>query len=297
MPSASPAPAPAAEGITRRNYGRNHSYKIDGLKVPGVTTITGHFKSGALVEYPGKQVANYAVDNWGTLGELPPAARLKSLLGSRWADRDAAAGRGTQVHAIARRLHEGETEVPYPDELAGHVEACVDFLDRLEPKIIAAELIIGNRIGPLLRDARPDRRPRPGPVGRDDHPARPVAARPQDRPLGNLARDRATARRLRTRRGVPRRGRRRAAYVMARGRAVRRRVDPRRRVGPDTRRHGAGHVGVFPISRVAVSPGGGPERVGRRGRRAVPRPGGDPGRDLIRGGIPRYDRHPAHPRR
>ena len=145
MPSAPPAPAAAPPGIARRNYGRNHSYKIDGLKVPGVTTITGHFKSGALVEYPGKQVANYAVDNWGTLGELPPAARLKSLLGSRWADRDAAAGRGTQVHAIARRLHEGETEVPYPDELAGHVEACVDFLDRLEPKIVAAELIIGNR--------------------------------------------------------------------------------------------------------------------------------------------------------
>lgn len=145
MPSAPPAPAPAAEGITRRNYGRNHGYKIDGLKVPGVTTITGHFKSGALVEYPGKQVANYAVDNWGTLGEMPPAARLTKLLGSRWADRDAAAGRGTQVHKIARRLHEGETEVPYPDDLAGHVESCVSFLDTLEPKIIAAELIIGNR--------------------------------------------------------------------------------------------------------------------------------------------------------
>lgn len=145
MPSAPPAPAPDGEGITRRNYGRNHGYKIDGLKVPGVTTITGHFKSGALVEYPGKQVANYAVDNWGTLGELPPAARLNKLLGSRWADRDAAAGRGTQVHQIARRLHEGETEVPYPDDLAGHVEACADFLDRLEPKIVAAELIIGNR--------------------------------------------------------------------------------------------------------------------------------------------------------
>jgi hypothetical protein len=163
MPSPPPALIPA-EGISRRNYGRNHSYKIDGLKVPGVTTITGHFKSGALVEYPGKQVANYAVDNWGTppapghpadpddpgspgsgLSALPPAARLKELLASRWADRDAAAGRGSLVHAIARRLHEGETEVPYPEELAGHVEACVDFLDRLEPKIVAAELILGNR--------------------------------------------------------------------------------------------------------------------------------------------------------
>ena len=140
-----PAARPPAAGISRRNYGRNHSYKIDGLKVPGVTTITGHFKSGALAEYPGKQVANYAVNNWGTLGGLAPADRLSKLLASRWAERDAAAGRGTDVHAIARRLHEGETGVPYPDELAGHVESSVAFLDTLEPKIIAAELVIGNR--------------------------------------------------------------------------------------------------------------------------------------------------------
>jgi hypothetical protein len=138
------APAKAAPGIARRNYGRNHAYRIDGLKVPGVTTITGHFKSGALAEYPGKQVANYAVDNWGSLGALPPAARLKQLLAARWAERDAAAGRGTDVHAIAHRLHLGE-EATYPEELAGHVEAARDFLDRLEPKVIAAELIIGNR--------------------------------------------------------------------------------------------------------------------------------------------------------
>jgi hypothetical protein len=145
MPSPPPAPPPAAEGITRRNHGLNHSYRIDGLKVPGVTTITGHFKSGALAKYPGTATANYAVDNWERLAELPPAARLKDLYGGQYAERDAAAGRGTQVHAIAHRLHEGETEVAYPEELAGHVEACVDFLDRLEPKIVAAELILGNR--------------------------------------------------------------------------------------------------------------------------------------------------------
>ena len=56
-----PGVGTTAVGIARRNYGRNHAYRIDGLKVPGVTTITGHFKSGALAEYPGKQVANYAV--------------------------------------------------------------------------------------------------------------------------------------------------------------------------------------------------------------------------------------------
>ena len=78
------------------------------------------------------------------LGELAPADRLKELLASRWAERDAAGGRGTEVHKIAHRLHLGE-EAAYPGELAGHVEAHRDFLDTLEPKIIAAELILGNR--------------------------------------------------------------------------------------------------------------------------------------------------------
>ena len=192
-------PRPPAPGISRRNYGRNHSYKIDGLKVPGVTTITGHFKSGALAEYPATATRDYAVNHWEALAAMLPADRLKALMAGRWADMDAAAGRGTDVHAIARRLHDGETDVPYPEELAGHVESCVAFLDRLEPKVIAAELVIGNRSVrycgtlDLIADL--------GPVPWDgaDHPARPLAARPQDIPVGYLARNRDAAMRLRTR--------------------------------------------------------------------------------------------------
>ena len=166
MPSRPPLrPAPAPEtGIARRRAGSGYAYRIDGEKVPGVTTITGHFKTGALAEYSGKQVANYAVNNWGSpavpgdpdnpddpgspgsgLSALPPADRLKALLEGRWADVRAAGARGTDVHAIAARLHAGETDVPYPEEIAGYVESCVSFLDTLEPKVTAVELAVGNR--------------------------------------------------------------------------------------------------------------------------------------------------------
>jgi hypothetical protein len=42
--------------------------------------------------------------------------------------RDAAAVKGTRVHALADKLANGE-EVQVPDDLAGHVEACVRFLN------------------------------------------------------------------------------------------------------------------------------------------------------------------------
>jgi hypothetical protein len=135
----------ATGSIARRNYGKNHGYKIDGVKVPGVTTITGHYKSGALAKYPGTATADYAVNNWDTLAAMPPAERLKALYAGQYADRDAAAGRGTEVHRVAARIAAGEADVPYADELAGHVEAYRDFLDRTEPKVRAVELIVGNR--------------------------------------------------------------------------------------------------------------------------------------------------------
>ena len=149
------------------------------------------------------------------LGELAPADRLKELLASRWAERDAAGGRGTEVHKIAHRLHLGE-EAAYPGELAGHVEAHRDFLDTLEPKIIAAELILGNRsvryCGTLDLVADLDPVPWDGQL----IPAARWLLDVKTARLGISARDRATARRVRARRGIHRRGRRRAADELAR---------------------------------------------------------------------------------
>jgi hypothetical protein len=143
-PAPAPAPAAAGAGIARRRSGRYWSYRIDGAKVPGVTTITGYFKSGGLADYPANQTAEYAVNNWATLDGMPPADRLKALYAARWAEARAAAATGTEVHKIARLLHEGQA-AEYPPELGGYVESCVAFLDATDPKVIAAELAIGNR--------------------------------------------------------------------------------------------------------------------------------------------------------
>jgi hypothetical protein len=113
--------------IVRKNTAKGHYY-LDadtGERVPGVTTIVGDgMPKPALLNWAGEATAEYAVDNWDTLAPLPYSERLKKIKGGRYEKRDAAANKGTAVHAMAERLIAGE-KVTVPDELTGYVNACV----------------------------------------------------------------------------------------------------------------------------------------------------------------------------
>lgn len=131
--------------IKRVNRGRGHSY-VDtdtGEKVPGVTSILGDgLAKPALVNWAANTTAEYAVDHWAELADLGPSAKLKALKDARYADRDAAARRGTEVHMLAEKLSRGE-DVDVPDALRGHVEACVAFLDdwNVQPVLVEAVVV------------------------------------------------------------------------------------------------------------------------------------------------------------
>lgn len=132
-----------ARPVRRRNHGKGHSYyDATGAKVPGVTTVIGGgTPKPALVGWAANTTANYAIDHWDELAEMTPSQRLKALQGARFADRDAAANRGTAVHALAERLVKGE-EVNVPDDLAGHVESYVRFLDDWDVQPIETEFVV-----------------------------------------------------------------------------------------------------------------------------------------------------------
>jgi hypothetical protein len=123
----------------RRNYGRGHAYYLDGRKLPGVTTILGDgLAKPALINWAAKTVAGYAIDHWDELGEQKMSERLKVLEKAHYADRDAAGKRGTEVHGLADKLASGE-EVAVPEELAGHVDAYIRFLDDFDPQVVHTE--------------------------------------------------------------------------------------------------------------------------------------------------------------
>lgn len=138
------------EPVTRRDgksFGRPTHWYVDatGAKIPGVTGILSDgLPKPALINWAANVTAETAVNRWDELGALTVSERLKLLKGARYADRDAAARRGTEVHALAERLARGE-QVTVPDELAGHVESYVRFLDDWDPRPILLEATVYHR--------------------------------------------------------------------------------------------------------------------------------------------------------
>lgn len=126
--------------IRRVELAKGHAYKdANGARVPGVTTIIGDgVPKPALINWAANATAEYAVDRWDELAELGPAARLKRLQGARYEARDAAARRGTEVHAAAEKLVAGQ-QVKVPEEIAGHVESYARFLDEFQVEPIHVE--------------------------------------------------------------------------------------------------------------------------------------------------------------
>lgn len=129
--------------LRRRNHGSGHSYSLDGVKVPGPTSVVGATVPKQLEKWAAETTAAYAVDNWEDLSGVPPSRRLARLNSARFEDRDKAARRGTRVHKLAEALVVGD-EVDVPDELAGHVESYTDFLNRVQPRPVAVELVVAN---------------------------------------------------------------------------------------------------------------------------------------------------------
>jgi hypothetical protein len=123
----------------------SHHYEdADGRRIPGVTTILNDgMPKPALIAWAGNATAEYAVNHWDDLGEMGVADRLKVLKKSRYEERDAAARRGTEVHALAEKIMLGE-EVAVPDELRGHVESYVRFLDEWDPTPVLVESTVIN---------------------------------------------------------------------------------------------------------------------------------------------------------
>lgn len=125
-----------------------HHYKIDGVKADGVTTLLSNgLPKPALLPWGIKSVAEYAADHLDLLVEMQPMGReaiVAALKQSPYTERDTAAKRGTEVHALAEQLI-GGAEVEIPDELRGHVDSCIRFFDEWAPTPVLVEKVVASR--------------------------------------------------------------------------------------------------------------------------------------------------------
>jgi hypothetical protein len=135
-------------GIKRINTGKGHWYRIDGRKADGVTTLLSDgLPKPALLPWGIRSVAEYAADHLDRLVEMQPMGReaiVAALKQAPYSDRDRAAKRGTEVHGLAEKLING-VEVDVPDELAGHVESYVRYLDEWKPTPVLVEATVASR--------------------------------------------------------------------------------------------------------------------------------------------------------
>jgi len=159
----------------RVNAGNGHSYRMDGDRVDGVTTILSNgIPKPALVGWAAKTIAEYVGERitidphtgtvdattlahdlatigrenrysrWPNDGSVSRLAFIETLKGVHWQDRDRAAKRGTEVHRLAELIVKGE-EVDVPEELVGHVDSYIKFLDDWQVQELIVEGVCGHR--------------------------------------------------------------------------------------------------------------------------------------------------------
>ena len=127
----------------------NHSYWLDGKRVPGVTTIIGKtLPKPALPYWAAKMVAEHVAGNPTEVAEMVermgPRAATAALKEIPWQKRDDAAVRGTDVHALAEQVIHGQSVI-VPEHLHGYVDGHARFLDAFQVQPIATETPCGNR--------------------------------------------------------------------------------------------------------------------------------------------------------
>lgn len=121
--------------VRRRNHGSGHSYRdANDQKIPGVTTLIKEAVPPKLDKWAAEKTTDHAIDNWDELARLPLSKRRKELENARFDDLRKKSVRGTKVHAIAEKAVDGQ-EVDKPEDLAGHIDALIEFWNRwqLEP--------------------------------------------------------------------------------------------------------------------------------------------------------------------
>jgi hypothetical protein len=139
--------ARAAKAKGLHFYESSHRYKLDGAWVPGVTTILGVLDKPAIPKWAAKSVAQYVAGNREGIEHLwnmGERAVVDALKGVPWEQRDRAGVRGTDVHAFAERILNGE-EVDVPDHYVGHVESCIAFMEDWDIKPVLVEATVGSR--------------------------------------------------------------------------------------------------------------------------------------------------------
>jgi hypothetical protein len=134
--------------MTIQFFESSHRYKIDGRWAPSVTTALKGIPKDALVRWASRTVAAHALDNISTLATSVESfgygPALEMLAGVPNQKRDAAAVRGTEVHALAEQYIAG-AEIEVDAHLMPYVRGYAQYIEEWNPKSLHEECITASR--------------------------------------------------------------------------------------------------------------------------------------------------------
>lgn len=126
----------------KRGGSRLYVHPESAEKQPGVTSILNMLPKGFLKYWAAKGVAEFAVDNAGTVVTLALKDREAAIdLLKRAPDRDVrqAAEKGTEVHDLFERLARGDDVARVPVDLEPYVALFKGFVEQYKPKFLFLE--------------------------------------------------------------------------------------------------------------------------------------------------------------
>lgn len=125
----------------------SHRYWLDGMPVPGVTSIIGVLDKPALPKWAAEQVARHVAENPAAIEAMRPLgveAMVKALKETPWAARDKAADRGTRFHQHAAAILMGAEE-EVPEDQVPLVESALKFAEEWQIEPILIEQAVASR--------------------------------------------------------------------------------------------------------------------------------------------------------
>lgn len=130
--------------------GTYHVYKLDGERMPGVTTIIkGTVPAPALVDWAARVTAEYAADHLDELWSIRHMGRdaVFSLLRDKpRSERDSAGARGSQLHVWAEDMVQGKAASVKDPELLPWVYSVRDFIEDCRPETVLLESPVASRL-------------------------------------------------------------------------------------------------------------------------------------------------------
>ena len=130
-----------------KNGRRLYRDPVSGKRVPSVTTVMAMKAKPMLVPWAAKMAAEFADNNWDQLSGMDSESRINLIKKAHFNKAKDAADLGDSIHVYAEAYMKDEPLPEYPKEAEASIGHLMDWVDKYDPRLIAAEVSMWSDLG------------------------------------------------------------------------------------------------------------------------------------------------------